>query len=203
MIQNNCKIIGVTGGIATGKSTFTGALIDMGYRVIDADLIARDLMKKGNKSYEKTIEHFGEGILKDDGQIDRKVLGQIVFSNPKELKFLNGITHPFIFEEIKNQIGKSFESLIFLDIPLLFEEYHIMTSYGICFDEIWLVYADRNTQIKRVMKRDYLTRTEAIKRVDSQMSIDLKKEKADRVIYNLESIDELKEKIELLLKDLS
>lgn len=203
MIQNNCKIIGITGGIATGKSTFTGALIDMGYRVIDADLIAGDLMTKGNKSYEKTLEHFGKAILKADGQIDRKALGRIVFANPEELKRLNEISHPFIFEEIKRQIQNSCEELIFLDIPLLFEEYNTMRSYGIIFHEVWLIYADRNTQIERVMKRDFLSREEAVKRVDSQISIDLKKEKADRVIYNLESVDKLKEKIELLLKDLS
>lgn len=203
MKHTNCKVIGVTGGIATGKSTFTKQLKNMGYKVIDADLIARNLMKKDNISYKKVIEYFGEKILGDDGEVDRKALGSIVFSNPKLLKDLNSITHPFIFKEMKRQIEKNCDDIIFLDIPLLFEEYNEMLGYGIYFDEIWLVFVDRNTQIDRVMKRDSLTKEEAIKRVDSQMSIESKKKKGSKVIYNLESIDKLKVKIELLLKDLS
>ena len=203
MTHINCKVIGITGGIATGKSTFTGVLKDMGYRVIDADKIARDLMKQGNISYKRVVEYFGEEILRSDGEVDRRALGNIVFSNPELLKELNYITHPFIFEEIKRKIEMNCDEIIFLDIPLLFEEYDIILSHAIHFDEIWLIYADRDTQIKRVMERDSLTEEEATKRVDSQLAIDYKKAKSSKIIYNLESIDKLRVKIELLLKDLS
>lgn len=203
MIHTNCKIIGITGGIATGKSTVTRIIQDKGYKVIDADKIAKNLMKKGSSSYEKTLECFGEDILKESGEIDRKILGEKVFSNPKLLKILNNITHPFIFAEIKSQLKQNCgENAIFLDIPLLFEEYDNVLKYGIHFDEIWLVFANGDTQIDRLMQRDGLAKKEAIKRIDVQMPIDIKKERSNRIIYNLESISELKKYINLLLENL-
>lgn len=197
------KIIGITGGIATGKSTFSDILKEMNYRIIDADKIAKDSMKKGGKSYNKTVSYFGNRILQEDGQVDRKALGNLVFNNPKLLKALNEITHPDIFQEIKNQIEESSRDLIFLDIPLLFEEYDRILEYGIDVHEIWLVYTDRNTQIDRLMERDSLSKAEAIRRIDSQLSIDIKRDRADRVILNLESIDKFKAEIDLLLKEIS
>lgn len=203
MIHTNCKIIGITGGIATGKSTVTKIIQDKGYKVIDADEIAKSLMEKESASYKKTVEYFGKDILNESGEIDRKVLGEKVFSNPKLLKILNSITHPFIFKEIKNQMEESCgEDIVFLDIPLLFEEYDNILKYGIYFDEIWLIFADRDTQIDRLMKRNGFTKKEAIKRIDAQMDIDIKKEKSSRIIYNLESIHELKKNINLLLENL-
>lgn len=203
MIHTNCKIIGITGGIATGKSTVTEYIKDKGYKVIDADKIAKNLMEKGSSSYKKTVEYFGKDILKESGEIDRKVLGSKVFSDPKLLKILNNITHPFIFREIKNQLEESYgEDVIFLDIPLLFEEYDNILKYGIHFDEIWLVFADRETQIERLMKRNDLTKQEAIERIDAQMDIDIKKEKSTTIIYNLHSIENLRENINLLLENL-
>lgn len=203
MIHTNGRIIGITGGIATGKSTVTEYIQDKGYKVIDADKIAKSLMVKGSSSYKKTVEYFGKDILKKNGEIDRKVLGDKVFSNPKLLKVLNSLTHPFIFEEIKRQLEEAYlDDIIFLDIPLLFEEYDNILKYGIHFDEIWLVFADRDTQIKRLMKRNDLTKKEAIERIDAQIDMDWKKGKATRIIYNLHSIENLKKDINLLLENL-
>lgn len=203
MIHTNPKIIGITGGIASGKSTICNFIKDKGYKVIDADEIAKNLMEKGEINYKKIVEYFGEAILDRSGEIDRWKLGRKVFSDPEILKVLNDITHPCIFEEIIKGIERnSKEKVIFLDIPLLFEEYENILKYNIYFDEIWLVFVDRDIQIDRLMKRNNLTKKEAIDRIDSQISIDKKKEKSDRIILNLGSIDSLKENIDLLLEGL-
>lgn len=203
MTHTNKKIIAITGGIATGKSTVSKILKEKSYEVIDADKIAKALMKKNEVSYKKTLEFFGKSILKSDGEIDRKVLGRKVFGNPQLLSKLNDLTHGDIFEEMNSRIKNSREKIIFLDIPLFFEAEESIMKKFIKIDEIWIVYSDRNTQIERIIDRDNFTKDEATKRVDSQISIELKKEWADRIIYNLDSIEGLKEQIDLLLKDLS
>lgn len=203
MTHIKARIIGITGGIATGKSTVTRFIKDQGYVVIDADKIARGLMKKNSPSYKKTVGHFGEGILDGSGEIDRKALGDIVFSNEDKLQALNSITHPFIFETMKEKIESNIkEKVIFLDIPLLFEEYSEINKYEIYFDEIWLVYTDRDTQIDRLRRRNNLTIDEAVKRIDSQMSIDLKRERSNKVISNLGSVDDLEKSVKVLLENL-
>lgn len=203
MTHTNKKIIAITGGIATGKSTVSKILKEKSYEVIDADKIAKALMKKNEVSYKKTLEFFGKSILKSDGEIDRKVLGRKVFGNPQLLSKLNDLTHGDIFEEMNSSIKNSREKIIFLDIPLFFEAEESIMKKFIKIDEIWIVYSDRNTQIERIIDRDNFTKDEATKRVDSQISIELKKEWADRIIYNLDSIEGLKDQIDLLLKDLS
>ncbi len=203
MTHIKSRIIGITGGIATGKTTVCNFIKDKGYKVIDSDEIARRLMKKDGISYKEIVEHFGEEILNKNGEIDRKLLGNKVFSDPELLKVLNSITHPYIFKEIKNDIERNKqERIIFLDIPLLFEEYNNILKYDIYFDQIWLVYADKDIQVDRLMKRNNLSRKEAIDRIDSQLYIDKKKEKSDIIIFNLDSIDSLKENINFLLKSL-
>lgn len=197
------RIIGITGGIASGKSTVTEIIKNQGYKVIDADRIARGLMNKNSPSYKQTLEYFGDVILDSHGEIDRGVLGGIVFSDRKELQALNSITHPFIFEAIKDEIeAKKNEKIIFLDIPLLFEEYERIKSYEIYFHEIWLVYADRDTQIDRLIKRNSLSTEEAVRRIDSQMSIELKRDKAGRIISNLGSIKDLEKYLKKMLEKL-
>ncbi len=195
-------IIGITGGIATGKSTLANILKELGYKVIDADKIANDLMKYNAVNYKKIVSFFGEDILKSNGEIDKKSLGKKVFEDEKLLKTLNLLTHQNIFLEIKKEIESSTDNIIFLDIPLLFETRKTIIEYDINIDEIWLVYSDRDRQIKRLKKRNNLTKDQAEKRIDAQLSIDLKKEMADRIIYNLGSIDDLKNNIKSLLKDI-
>ncbi|NLJ98979.1 MAG: dephospho-CoA kinase [Tissierellia bacterium] len=186
MKPNNVKIIGITGGIATGKSTVSNIIKKAGYIVIDADKIAREVMKKGAPAYEEIIDTFGKEVLKDDKTIDRKKLGNIIFADILWREKLNNIVHPYIFnrmEELIDQYSRQ-EKLLFLDIPLLIEELDKMKKDGINLDEIWLVYVDEATQLDRLMKRDSIDRLEGIKRIKAQMPIELKREYATRIIDN-------------------
>ena len=158
----NKQVIGITGGIGTGKSTVSNILREDGFKVIDADKISKELMKKGNVSYKKVLNYFGNEILDQSGHIDRGTLGSIVFNNSRLLKKLNNLTHPNIFMEIKKQVRNSNEKIIFVEIPLLFEEYDKIIEAGIEFDKICLVFADEKTQINRIMERNNLTKDEAI-----------------------------------------
>lgn len=204
MIHNKCKIIGLTGGIASGKSTASQILKDQGFQVIDADKIAREIVEINKPAYRKIIKAFGEDILKENKEINRKKLGQLVFSNPKLLKKLNKITHPFILREIKKQIDKKCErnKLIFVDIPLLFEIEKKIKKHNIIFDEIWLIYVDEYTQIKRLMKRNNFSKEEAKERIKSQLPMEIKKEKSTKIIDNRGHIETLRKNIKQLLKNL-
>lgn len=204
MKQNNCKIIGLTGGISTGKSTTANILLKKGYSLIDADKIAREVVEVARPAYIKIVEEFGEGILNEDKTINRKALGKLIFSNEEARKKLNNISHPYIFQSIKEKIEELSKdnSIIFLDIPLLFEVYSLLNEYGIRFDEIWLVYLDRDTQLERLMKRDKITKEEALRKINSQMDIEEKKKKASKIIDNRGDISSLEKQIDKLLKEL-
>ena len=186
MTHINCKIIGLTGGIASGKSTVSKILIEQGYIVIDADLLARKVAEVDQPAYIQIVNHFGNTILKEDNTIDRKALGKLIFSNEEEKLNLNNIIHPYIYQELKKEINKKCRDnkLVFLDIPLLFEEYQNILDLGINFEEIWLIYVNETTQINRLMKRDKLDRAESQKRISSQMSMETKYKMADVIIDN-------------------
>nr|WP_300002792.1 dephospho-CoA kinase [Tissierella sp.] len=203
MTHTKPMVIGLTGGIASGKSTAANFIKNAGYKLIDADKIARGSMEKGSPSYLKTLECFGEDILDEDREIARGRLGALVFSDKEKLEMLNSITHPFIFQAIKKQIDEyREEDVIFVDIPLLFEEYEAIEAWGIYFDEIWLIYTSRETQLERLQKRNKLSKREALKRIDSQMSLDLKKSRASLIISNEGTIEELEAKIKRSLEKL-
>ena len=137
MTLNSCILIGLTGGISTGKSTVSKMIIDKGYSLIDADKVAREVVEINKPAYIKIVEEFGEKILLDDKSIDRKALGKIIFSNREYRERLNTIIHPYIFEAIRLKIDElSLEKrIVFLDIPLLFEQYDLWEKYNITFDE--------------------------------------------------------------------
>ncbi|HLR21993.1 MAG TPA: dephospho-CoA kinase [Tissierellaceae bacterium] len=203
MIQNNCKIIGLTGGIASGKSTVSNILKDKGYKIIDADIIAREIIEINKPAYKDIINFFGDSIINKDKTINREELGNIVFSDSDSLKILNNITHPYIYKSMKEYIKKYCDkNILFLDIPLLFEEIDEIKKYSIGFDEIWLVYTDEDRQIKRLIKRDNFTRDEAKERIQTQMSMEEKINLSSKVIDNRKDILNLKENVERLLKDL-
>lgn len=193
MMQNS-KIIGITGGIASGKSTLCTLLSNMSYTIINTDNITHDLYTKGNKGYKKILEIFGEKILDKYRNIDRKKLGNIVFNDKKKMLQLEDLIHPLVMEEVLNKVEKTDEKIIFVEIPQLFEAYDKVTQY-INFYEIWLIYVDEKEQLKRLIKRDNLSKEEAIKRINSQMSLEEKKIKADFLIENNGNIEDLELKL--------
>lgn len=198
MRQNNCEIIGLTGGIATGKSTVTEFLIEKGYKVIDADKIARKVVEVNYPAYKEIVEEFGVEILNKDLTINRTKLGSIVFNSEEKRKRLNSIVHPRVFQEISNLILNYCESekIVFLDVPLLIEELDLFKKYNIYIHEIWLVYTDKEKQIERLMQRDNFTYEEAEKRISSQLPMKIKKKCADRIINNNKNIKELKNTVD-------
>ena len=197
MSQN--KIIGLTGSISTGKTQVSNYLRDRGEKVIDADLIAREVVDL-EPVKEKIKKAFGNDIYKDD-ELDRKALGEIVFRDKEKRQVLNEIEHPEIYriilEEVKNSKGR-----VFVDIPLLFESQHLNEKYGLDFDEVWLVYVNRETQVKRLIKRDRISRGYALEKINSQMSVEDKKIMADVIIDNSGSLEETFKQVEENLKRL-
>ena len=197
MSQN--KIIGLTGSISTGKTQVSNYLRDRGEKVIDADLIAREVVDLGPVK-EKIKKAFGNDIYKD-GQLDRKPLGEIVFRDKEKRQVLNEIEHPEIYriilKEVKNSKGR-----VFVDIPLLFESQHLNEKYGLDFDEVWLVYVNRETQVKRLIKRDRISKGYALEKINSQMSVEDKKIMADVIIDNSGSLEETFKQVEENLKRL-
>jgi dephospho-CoA kinase len=204
MTQNNCLLIGLTGGIATGKSTVSGLLLEKDYKIIDADIISREVVKVGKSAYNDIVNTFGLRILMDDRSINRKKLGRLIFNSSILRDALNNIVHPRVFEEIKLQIDKYCygNRIIFLDIPLLFEAYNRTEEYGIVFDEIWLVYTDKENQLKRLMQRDKIGKEEALSKINSQLSLEDKIDKSTRVLINNGDIHLLEENLNKLLEEI-
>lgn len=191
------KVIGLTGGIASGKTTVSNFLKSKGYEVIDADLISREIYNVNQEAYNKIIEEFGDAILNRDRTIDRKKLGSIVFNDKSKLNKLNEITHPIIINKILKRIEEiklKGEKICFVDAALLIE-----ANLIIYVDEVWLVVVDKEIQIDRLMKRDNLTFEEAKKRVESQMAVEEKIKYADYVINNSKSIDYTLDQVKELL----
>lgn len=197
--MNQSKIIGLTGSIATGKSQVSKYLKGKGIKVVDADLIARDVANyKSVKNKIKKV--FGDDLYIND-QLDRKKLAEIIFAKKIHRQKLNDIMHPEIYKEI-NKKTRGKEDLVFVDIPLLFENEDINKKYGLEFDEIWLVYVDRETQIKRLMDRDRISREYAEKKINSQISVEEKRKKADVIIDNSGILEETFAQVEENLKKL-
>ncbi|SHH85922.1 dephospho-CoA kinase [Caloranaerobacter azorensis DSM 13643] len=195
------KIIGLTGGIATGKSTVTRLLREFGYVVIDADKIAKEVVDVGKRAYLDIVKEFGEDILDENNEIDRKRLGEIIFKDEKKRKKLNQIVHPIVIQEMIDKIEQFSDDkdVIFLDIPLLIEEKNMLEKQGLKFDEIWLVYADEEKQLSRLIKRDKLDMKSALNRIRAQMPMTEKLKVADVIIDNNRGINELKNQIMRLL----
>lgn len=188
-------IIGLTGSIASGKSTVSLMFDDFNIPVIDADKLAREVVYPGEAAYKEVVETFGKEILREDKTIDRERLGEIIFADETKRKTLNAIVHPAIRErmlEKKDAFISSGEKCIVLDIPLLFE-----SKLEHFVDKIIVVYVDEDVQLERLMARNELTKEEALQRIHSQMSIKEKAKLADTIIDNngtkLESYEQLEE----------
>lgn len=201
MTQSKTKIIGLTGGISTGKSTASRVIRDKGFKVIDADVIAREVLEVDQDAYVEVVECFGHEILNKDKSINRSFLGDKIFKDKTLRNELNSITHPYIMSVIKKNINDNYkEETLFLDIPLLIEVYDLLVDSEIFIDEIWLIYCDREEQIKRLMKRDRLSYDNAELKVKAQMDIEDKKKFVDKVIDNTKGRKDLIENIEHALE---
>jgi dephospho-CoA kinase len=194
-------VIGLTGGIASGKSLVSRELKRLGATVIDADQIARDVVRPGSPGWEMVAGEFGRSVIGSDGNLNRKALGQLVFNNPLELQRLNRITHPLILAEIEKllqQYRSEPGGIVVLDAPLLFE-----TGLDRSVDEVWVVLVDHQTQVTRLMERDRLTKAEAERRIRLQMSLEEKAFRADRVIDNWGLPEETARQVESVWRNTS
>nr|WP_213975172.1 dephospho-CoA kinase [Tepidanaerobacter acetatoxydans] len=196
-------VVGLTGGIASGKSTVSSLLKDKGAAIIDADEIAKEIMSKGKPVWVNVVNHFGEQILNDDkSDIDRKKLADIVFSDRIQLEALNSLTHPEILKEIKKQLEnykKAGRKVIVIDAALLLE-----SGLDALVDEVWLVAVDEKTQIKRLIMREKdMAHAQALNRIKSQMPLKEKLKYANRVIDNNAGIEETREQIDEIWREIS
>ena len=182
------RIIGLTGGIASGKSTVSDALRKSGAVIIDADAISRGILERDGAAYGQVTEAFPQYIL-PDGTIDRRGLGAYVFSHEEGIRRLNAITHPIIVEEVRRR-AEAEEGSVIIDAPLLIE----VGLDRICH-EIWLVTAEREIRVERIMRRNGLSRQEAEDRIDNQLSEEEKRRRAHLVIENSGSLAALDQQI--------
>ena len=186
------KVIGLTGGIASGKSTASAYLRELGAVIVDADAISRASTRRGGAAFEAVCAAFGD-ILGADGEIDRRKLGGIVFADEDARRKLNSIVHPAVMAESRAQIENARASgvkMCILDVPLLFE-----TGMEKLCDETWLIYVPREEQIRRMAERDGLDAAAAAARIDSQMPLEEKLKRADVAIDSSGTIEQTREKL--------
>lgn len=175
------RIIGITGGIASGKSTVTDFLWQQGYQVIDADQVVHELQEPGGRLYQALLSTFGSAILQEDGRLDRPKLGAMIFGNPELLAQSSQLQNEIIREELarRRDLLAETEAVFFMDLPLLFE-----LEYDNWFDQIWLVDVTEEAQLSRLMARNDLSQEEAEKRIAAQLSLREKRKRADVLIDN-------------------
>lgn len=195
------KIIGLTGGIASGKSTVSSVLKDLGAIIIDSDDVAHEIIAPRKPAWVDVVKLFGSQILNPDMTINRDILGEIVFNDQVKLKALNQIVHPRVAERFKDDLQDirkaQPDAVVVMDVPLLFETH----MERIC-DVVWVVWVDRETQKQRLMKRNNYSEEEATVRIDAQLSLDEKAKKADVVIDNSKSIEETRALATRYFKDI-
>jgi len=192
-------VVGVTGQLATGKSTVAAMLAELGAGVINADLLAHRALRSNGACFKKVVGTFGNDILKK-GEIDRQLLASVVFSNATKLKKLEGIIHPFVIKETRHQIGmfkKSGKKVVVLDVPLLFEsKMNTLTDFTIA------VKASRAVQLKRIAQQKKIERSQALRRMRAQLSMAEKARRADIIVNNggtiVKTHQQVKEILEML-----
>lgn len=191
--------LGLTGGIACGKSTIADLLVRRGAILIDADQLAREVVEPGSPVLEEVARHFGQAVLKEDGSLDRKRMGEIIFANPGLRKRLEEVLHPPIRRLIQERMTKAEHShpgrLVVVDIPLLYE-----SGMKDLVSEVMVVYIPKELQLERLMKRDSLTREQVEQRLSAQMPIEEKKGLADFVIDNSGTIEQTERQIDEFLR---
>ena len=193
------RIIGITGGIASGKSTVTEFLRQPGYQVIDADQVVHELQEPGGRLYQALLSTFGTAILQEDGRLDRPKLGAMIFGNPDVLARSSQLQNEIIREELagRRDLLAETEDIFFMDLPLLFE-----LEYDNWFDQIWLMDVTEEIQLSRLMARNALSREEAEKRIAAQLSLQEKRKRADVLIDNNASLEETRQQLRDALQKL-
>ncbi|EON71521.1 dephospho-CoA kinase [Lysinibacillus sphaericus] len=190
-------IIGLTGSIASGKSTVAKMMTALGLPIVDADIVARDVVEPGTKTLTIIAENFGEAILHADGSLDRAKLGDIIFHEPAKRKILNDIMHPAIRQEMLRQRDAFVEvgqTHIVMDIPLLFE-----SKLQHFVERIIVVSVREDVQLRRLMERNHLTKEDALARIHSQLPLSVKEKGAHAVIYNNEDLQQTEEQLKKIL----
>lgn len=190
-------IIGLTGSIASGKSTVAKMITALGLPIVDADIVARDVVEPGAETLTLIAEQFGQDILLEDGTLNRVKLGDIIFHEPSKRKILNDIMHPAIRQEMLRQRDAYIEAgnkHVVMDIPLLFESK--LQHY---VERIIVVSVSEEVQLRRLMKRNNLSKEDALARMHSQLPMSVKEKGADAVIYNNENLGQTEEQLKKIL----
>ena len=183
-------VIGITGGIASGKSNVCSVVKELGYPIISCDEITKHDYQIGGKIYNVVLERFGNEYLKDDNTIDRKKLGKLIFNNKSAKMLLDSITHPIIKEELLKEIEKYDDGLIFVEIPLLYE-----AKFDSICDKVICVFLSQKYQVERLMEREGIDEDFALAKIHSQMDLYMKKSLADYVINSKGNFDETRQQV--------
>jgi dephospho-CoA kinase len=194
------KWIGLTGGIATGKSTVTKWLRTLGYEVLDADEISHQITSLPGPALNEIFQTFGQEVRRSDGSLDRQALGALVFGQAAQLKKLEAIVHPLVLVNIaaeKERFRRLQKSAVFYDVPLLYE-----LSMQLDFDAVVFVYCEPAQQLQRLMQRNGLTKVEAEKRIASQWTVTEKRKHSQHVILNTGDLNHLEAEVRRVLKEL-
>lgn len=200
MPVNNVYVVGITGGIGCGKSMAAAYLAELGAIHIDADGISRALTARGGAALEQIRRIFGDSVFSEDGSLNRRALGDLVFSDPAAKRALEGVIHPLVQRIAMDQIeesGKNGARVAVLNVPLLFE-----TGMDVLCDETWTLTAPADVQLARVMERDGLTREQAISRIESQMAMEDRNARATRVINSDRPIEKTRSELNQLYQQL-
>lgn len=190
-------IIGLTGSIASGKSTVAKMMTELGLPIVDADVVARDVVEPGTETLALIVQNFGADILLEDGNLNRPKLGDIIFHEPAKRKILNDIMHPAIRQEMLRQRDAYIEAgqkHVVMDIPLLFE-----SKLEHFVERILVVSVSEEVQLRRLMERNQLSKEDALARMHSQLPMSVKEKSAHAVIYNNENLQQTEEQLKKIL----
>ena len=191
------RIIGITGGIASGKSNVASVIEKLGYPVIDCDKISFELSKKDGPLYKAILDKFGPDYLLDDGELNRKKLGALIFNNSSAKELINDTTHPIIREHLLEEIKKFSDGLVFIEVPLLYE-----AKFDKICDKVICVFLKKKAQVERLMAREGIDEDYALAKIHSQMDLYLKRAKADYVIDSHGSFEETEIEVRKVLEDI-
>ena len=183
-------VIGITGGIASGKSNVCSVIKDLGYPVIDCDLITKELSLKSKPLYNVIVDRFGKEYLLDNLELDKRKIAKLVFSNQSAKLLLDSITHPIIKDEVLRQLSLYNDGLVFVEIPLLYE-----AKFDSICDKVICVFLSKKKQVERLIEREGIDEDYALMKIHSQMDLYMKKSLADYVVDSKGSFEETKEQV--------